>query len=87
MPETARPLPDDLRTGFIEAYWNSLVWRSSNWLGLPIQNPPTDLMIYQELLTKVRPDWIIETGASFRRSVPQSLSYRRIVPRVNLPPW
>jgi hypothetical protein len=23
---------------------------------------------------------------SFRRSVPQSLSYRRIVPRVNLPP-
>ena len=74
VPETPRPIPDDLRSGFVEAFWNSLVWRSSNWLGRPIQTPATDLMIYQELLTKVRPDWIIETG---REAVPLHLEVPR----------
>jgi cephalosporin hydroxylase len=85
VPETARPIPDDLRAGFVEAFWNSLVWRSSSWLGHPIQVPATDLMIYQELLTKVRPDWIIETGtqsgarALFLASVCELLGHGHVV--------
>ena len=63
VPDTPRPIPDDLRTGFIEAFWHSLAWRNASWLGRPIQTPPTDLMIYQELVEAVGPDWIIETGA------------------------
>jgi cephalosporin hydroxylase len=62
IPEAPRPIPDDLRTGFVEAFWQSLAWRNSSWLGRSIQTAPTDLMIYQELVEKVRPDWIIETG-------------------------
>jgi cephalosporin hydroxylase len=34
----------------------------SNWLRAPIWQFPTDLMIYQEMVEKTRPDLIIETG-------------------------
>jgi len=37
-------------------------WDSTTWLGAPLQKCPFDLWIYQELLTRVRPDVIIETG-------------------------
>ena len=93
LPESPRPIPDDLRSNFIEAYWNSLAWRNSNWLGRPIQTPPTDLMVYQELLAKVRPDYIIETGslsgarALFLASVCELLGHGQVVSiDVNLNP-
>ena len=63
MPERPRPIPDDLKTGFVDAFWHSLAWRDTRWLGRPVQTPPTDLLIYQELVERVRPDWIVETGA------------------------
>jgi cephalosporin hydroxylase len=84
-PETPRPIPDDLRNGFIEAFWNSLAWRNSKWLGRQITTPPTDLMIYQEVIERVRPDWIIETGALnggralFLASVCELLGHGRVI--------
>jgi cephalosporin hydroxylase len=50
-----------------------------------VHNAPTDLMTYQELLTEVRPDWIIETGtrtggrAMFLASVCDLLGTGRVV--------
>jgi len=35
------------------------------WLGVPAQKIVTDAWVYQELITKVRPDLIIETGTAF----------------------
>lgn len=32
------------------------------WLGIPIQKNPYDLMRYQEIIFKTKPDFIIETG-------------------------
>ena len=62
MPETSSPVPEDLAVEFTDAYWRSLRWQSSTWLGHTIGRPPTDLFAYQEILSQVRPDWILETG-------------------------
>ena len=59
---TPVPIPDDLRDGFVAAYWRSLAWRQTRWMGRQAQNAPTDLLTYQELLVEVRPRWVIETG-------------------------
>ncbi len=34
------------------------------WMGVPILKYPGDLMMYQELIWKLRPDFIIETGTN-----------------------
>jgi cephalosporin hydroxylase len=38
---------------------------STKWLGTPLRKCPLDLWIYQELLTRVRPDVILETGTRY----------------------
>jgi cephalosporin hydroxylase len=62
LPAKPQLLPQELRTTFIEAYWNSLAWQHSSWLGAPLPKAPTDLFVYQELLASIRPDWVIVTG-------------------------
>jgi cephalosporin hydroxylase len=62
VPSEPAPIPEDLRTAFIEAYWNSLAWKDTEWLGHPVAVAPTDLVAYQQLLAAVRPDWIVATG-------------------------
>ncbi len=62
MPEHPTPIPESLRTEFVDAFWRSLSWRSAAWLGSPTGKAPTDLIAYQELVVDLRPDWIIETG-------------------------
>lgn len=37
-------------------------WASLNWLGVPILKCPFDLFMYQELVSELRPDVIVETG-------------------------
>jgi cephalosporin hydroxylase/SAM-dependent methyltransferase len=61
-PEKPIPVPDDLRLSFVDAFWRSKEWQQTPWLGRWTSRPPTDLMAYQELITNVRPNWIIETG-------------------------
>ncbi len=58
----AIPIADDLRNTFTNAYFRSLAWRETTWIGEPLENAPTDLMTYQEIVNDVRPDWIVETG-------------------------
>ena len=62
-PPSPVPMPDDLRDGFVDAYWRSLAWRQTRrGSASRCPNAPTDLFTYQELVNEVRPDWIIETG-------------------------
>jgi cephalosporin hydroxylase len=61
-PESPVPVPDDLRDAFTNAYYRSLAWRETRWLGHHVANAPTDLVAYQEILAEVRPDWVIEIG-------------------------
>jgi cephalosporin hydroxylase len=60
-PSERRPIPRDLSLAFVESYWNSLAWQDATWLGRPVGKAPADLFAYQELISRVRPDWIIET--------------------------
>jgi cephalosporin hydroxylase/glycosyltransferase involved in cell wall biosynthesis len=56
------PMPGDLRDAFVAAYWRTRSWTQTSWLGHTVPNAPTDLVAYQEIVTDVGPDWIIETG-------------------------
>lgn len=37
-------------------------WSNTKWRGIPVLKPPTDMWVYQELICKLKPDLIIETG-------------------------
>jgi len=47
---------DLIRTNYIKNF---------TWLGRPIMQYPTDLMVIQELIWQIKPDAIIETGIAF----------------------
>jgi cephalosporin hydroxylase len=60
-PSRPMPVPQELKTEFIDAFWRSGEWHATTWLGRSTHRPPTDLFVYQDLVASVRPDWIVET--------------------------
>jgi cephalosporin hydroxylase len=60
-------------------------WENTRWLGYRIQKFPGDVWVYQEIMTEIRPDWIIETGtnwgggAYFVASICDLLGHGRVV--------
>ena len=63
---------DRLRWGktikdFNNLFWQAHVqtWGNTKWRGVKVWKPATDLWIYQELITEIKPDLIIETGTAF----------------------
>jgi cephalosporin hydroxylase len=85
LPVDALPIPDDLKTAFVDAVWRSLAWQTTTWLGRPVTQPPNDLLAYQEIIVRTRPDWILETGtakggrALFLASVCELLGHGRVL--------
>lgn len=49
-------------TAFHQRYRDSGVWMSTTWLGTQVLKCPLDLWVYQEILSRTRPDVIVETG-------------------------
>lgn len=49
---------------FNTLYWELGIqtWCATQWRGVSVFKPPTDLWIYQELIYNLKPDLIIETG-------------------------
>jgi cephalosporin hydroxylase len=43
-------------------YWSQRTWRDTRHRGINVYKCPLDLWVYQELISEVRPDVIIETG-------------------------
>lgn len=41
---------------------NQVAEQTNKWLGVQILQFPTDMMVYQEIITEVKPDYVIETG-------------------------
>ncbi len=84
-PSSPTPIPDELKLNFIDASWRSLAWRNTTWLGQRVKRVPTDLMAYQEIVARVRPDWIIETGtedggrALFFASICELLDHGQVI--------
>ena len=60
-PARPVPVPQDLRHEFIDAFWRSGEWHHARWLGRPTHRAVTDLFAYQELIFRLRPQWIVET--------------------------
>src|SRR3989304_2506657 len=61
---------------FHKLYEQRRVWERMTWLGVPMWKLPFDAFIIQELICKIRPDYIIETGTNFGGS---SLFYASIL--------
>lgn len=61
-PDSPTPVPDELKWDFTEAVWRNMAWTGTTWLGRTVSSAPTDLLAYQEVISSVRPDWIIEVG-------------------------
>jgi len=53
---------DPIVRAFRERYRDSGVWMSTTWLGTQVVKTPLDLWVYQEILSRTKPDVIIETG-------------------------
>lgn len=44
-------------------FYDNLVWKHRTWAGVPTYKSPLDLWSYQEIITALRPELIIEFGA------------------------
>lgn len=53
---------DDVALEWTRTLWQAELWRGNHWLGLPILQWPTDLLVLQELIVEQAPRVIIETG-------------------------
>lgn len=68
-PERPRS-PEEIVTDFHKLYYNTGLlsghgtWMDTYWLGVRVQKCPFDLWIYQELMTELRPDVVIESGTA-----------------------
>ncbi|MCB0976566.1 MAG: class I SAM-dependent methyltransferase [Acidimicrobiales bacterium] len=84
-PTEPTPLPQELRVDFVDAVYRTLPWTGTTWLGEPIEVAPTDLLAYQEILTRVRPDVVVVTGdatpgrTAFLASMCDLLDHGRVV--------
>jgi len=47
---------------FHQLFYHSRVWTSTRWLGVQVLKYPSDLLVYQEIIYELRPDWIVECG-------------------------
>jgi cephalosporin hydroxylase len=47
---------------FHKQYEKNRMWENTKWLGVPTWKLPFDAFVIQELIYKVKPDYIIETG-------------------------
>lgn len=58
------PVQSGVTTLFHRMYYGEpeRTWQNTTWLGTKVMKCPLDLWIYQELLFRVRPDVIVETG-------------------------
>ena len=52
----------DITRMFHMCYYNSRIWENTFWHGHQILKCPMDMWIYQELIWKIKPDYIIEAG-------------------------
>ena len=66
-PGTPVPMPDETRDEFIDAFWHTQAWRGTTWFGVPVARAATDLVAYQELVARVRPDVVVEVGTATGR--------------------
>ena len=84
-PNEPTPMPQGLRVDFAAAVYGTMPWTGTTWLGAPIDTAPTDLLAYQELIARVRPDHVVVTGSSspgraaFLASICELVDHGRVI--------
>jgi cephalosporin hydroxylase len=70
---------------FHQWYEKSRTWEQTTWLGVPCWKLPFDAFVMQELIYKIKPDYIIETGtgcggsAVFYASILHLIGHGRVI--------
>jgi cephalosporin hydroxylase len=57
-----KPSEQEVVDRFHKLFYDSDVWKSTKWLGIPTAQNPNDAWIHQEIITQVKPDVIVEAG-------------------------
>jgi len=57
-----RPRTKEIIETFHKLYYDSRVWTETYWLEVPVHKCPFDLWIYQEIICRLEPDVVVETG-------------------------
>ena len=58
----SRPSAQEVVERFHKVFYDSEIWMSTKWLGIPTAQNPNDAWIHQEIIAQVKPDFIVETG-------------------------
>lgn len=64
-PGVERALVDDFHQLYFDASAYHMTWRNTQWMGHDILKCPLDLWLYQEILFRLRPAVVVETGTAF----------------------
>jgi cephalosporin hydroxylase len=56
---------DTLKEKFIAAYYAGNAWNETHWLGVRSDQTPTDNWQMQQIISELKPDYIIETGTLY----------------------
>ncbi len=80
----AKPLYSDEGFRIVSDLWLKVGWSQKysytfSWLGVPIIQLPEDMIRYQEVIARVRPDVIVETGVAHGGSAIYSASLCRLL--------
>lgn len=84
-PAAKERASDTVTDQFHRLYYESGVWAETDWLGVRAQKCPLDLWVYQEIVSDLRPDLIIECGtadggsALFLASICDLVDHGRII--------
>ncbi|MBD9417102.1 hypothetical protein IB234_21250 [Pseudomonas sp. PDM16] len=95
-PDTSLPLYSKdafrLLSGiWLKQEWNQLHWQSFSWLGFQIWQLPEDALRLQEVIARLHPDLIIETGINtggsciFFASLCRLLGQGRVISDIHIP--
>lgn len=90
-PQGAKDWHDDAKfvtmMEFEQLFYDSAdtTWQTMTWMGIPIQKNPCDLWIYQELIYRIKPTVIIETGTLFGGSALYLAHLLDLMSSVNAP--
>ena len=60
-PLRPAPIPEDMKSEFIEAFWRSGEWHKTTWLGKWIAPGADGSLRLPGAICRLRPDWIVET--------------------------
>jgi cephalosporin hydroxylase len=66
-------------------YETTRVWEKNLWMGIPVWRFPCDMMVQQELIYRIKPDYIIETGtglgggAAFFATVCEIIEHGKVI--------